>query len=921
MIPKDQTRDRSQYHQYQQHLSSSGSQSRFEPTRSYTAFQPSQGFHPSNPQGFHPNNPQGFHPNNPMFHQQGVLSVPSRGAMNFALNPTADVQLFKSSDTFSSTGTSQPPSLPSSKRSSGRSVETKNEETDLLREAASSHQLFTRRAISMHGKQKFNGSKQKDLSPTDASNKSRFAFARDAKSPSRDLSIHDRMFVPTRPNRSLNATPTLITTPTTSSPLTAPDLFSDTKISNSMDLIQEFQDFTLKERNSISKADLNPEEIDPDLKSPVEVREKRCFREYNRLSKKKILENASTEELRQFIREHRNVIETCVEDEEWKLVVELFRPMCALIVLINSKGVDFCIPVDTVDSVVSAWSNISEPEKGLEILEEVLKINGNASTTTVELLMKGMMRAKKTDIALEIFESSYPSTPRNDEMYRIALLANFSDWKEAKRLFEEMMGGNIRPSVVTYTVLINIFHKAGKWKLAIDIFDEMQLENVKPNATTFSLAISSCIRLNDRFRALDMLEKARESGIILNACIFTSAICACEKARDWKLALDFLGQMERGQIQTNEIPYNAAIATMRRAGRAEEAFHVFERMQQARVKPDTVTYNTLLSTCERSGEKQRALRLHREMQRAGVVPDTITMNSLISCCGRAGDWKMALKLFDSMKELGLKRDEITYTSAITACGKSGRWEKALALFGEMELLGLPRSVISYTATINACEKSRRWQEALEIFNLTKNDPSVTPNVQTYTTAISACAHGKRWREALSLLDEMTAAGLNPNQITYGMAIRACTSAGKWDSVAAILHVMKAEGIRHGTFSYSELVAACTSCGNYSRTIDLYMQMIEEGVTPNRRVFASVLTAASKTNQVQLVKQIVRKIEELGIRSFHHPCLSSSGDSSHSNMSRRGRGGGVNRTRFGNNKGGYRRGGGQARSGKRGYRRS
>jgi len=619
--------------------------------------------------------------------------------------------------------------------------------------------------------------------------------------------------------------------------------------------------------------------------------------------------------------EYTQAILLAKETNDIQTAIEVFNRLASL----NSGP----LPVPAIDATVSCWERSGNMDMGVKIIRDIIENKAAPRPLTCELIMSRLMKSGCSSSALEVFQmAGRAGTPRDEGMYRLALKAATDNWQTAMRLFEEMFAVGIEPSAETYSTMIQITYKQDQWRTVVQLFDEMHLANCEPNACSYKLAISACLRLYDTKKAKTLLERAVSSSVALTPAFFTATICAAEKAQNAPLALQLLtlmentlsstprspnvkpnesnnlkpnsnslksprtplskrsssprsqnrfGDGEHGHPLFNEIPYNATISALRRAGDLNGALKVLNRMKKLKVLPDTVTYNTLLAACERAGAKNKALQLFQQMQqeqktnpRAG--PDTITFNSLISCCGRAGDWKLGLSLLDDMKRGGYTPDEITFTSAITACGKANQWEKALALFGEMERIGLPCSVVSYTATISACERAGRWREALEVFASMKADPRVKANVLSYTTAIGACAQARRWKDALDLLEEMEVSGVMANQLTYAMAIRACVRANKIQKAVALGSRMESIGIRHGTLSFSELINAYAEGGDANKALSLYASMREQKISPNRRVFAAVLSAAQRIGRQDVIASVARDIKAMGIKGFHHPAI-------------------------------------------------
>ncbi len=109
----------------------------------------------------------------------------------------------------------------------------------------------------------------------------------------------------------------------------------------------------------------------------------------------------------------------------------------------------------------------------------------------------------------------------------------------------------------------------------------------------------------------------------------------------------------------------------------------------------------------------------------------------------------------------------TYCAAITAHEGAGRWKDALRLLAAMQKRDLAIDEHCLNAALAVCAAAG---EADVATRLLRRCPAlgVKPTTHHYTTVLSSYARAgqSRWHQALSLLDEMSARGVQKDAAVY-----------------------------------------------------------------------------------------------------------------------------------------------------------
>ncbi|KAK9277985.1 hypothetical protein L1049_027542 [Liquidambar formosana] len=187
--------------------------------------------------------------------------------------------------------------------------------------------------------------------------------------------------------------------------------------------------------------------------------------------------------------------------------------------------------------------------------------------------------------------------------------------KKARRVFDEMIGEGVLPSVATYNALIQVLCKKDSVENAILVFEEMVRKGYVPNSTTYVVVIRG--------------------------------LCHAEKMEK---AMEFLGRMKDDECEPNVQTYNVVIRYFCDAGDIEKGLDVFEKMSGGDCLPNLDTYNILISAMfvrKKSDDLLVAGKLLIEMVDRGFLPRKFTFNRVLNgllLTGNQGFAKEILRL-------------------------------------------------------------------------------------------------------------------------------------------------------------------------------------------------------------------------------------------------------------------------------------
>ncbi|KAL1642934.1 hypothetical protein SLS58_005176 [Diplodia intermedia] len=231
---------------------------------------------------------------------------------------------------------------------------------------------------------------------------------------------------------------------------------------------------------------------------------------------------------------------------------------------------------------------------------------------------KALSRRKTTD----------PPVP--PKLYNLALEALMANRlpEQAINVWNKMIENGIKPTIKTWTAMIDGCGKAKDTEGMEQIWVRMLNSGVQPDVYAWSARVSGMMRA----------ARFRQGFAVLD-----------EMAKIWTLAYkraQSAAKKQRTKVDTAELPakpstavLNGAITALAsRPPRRNENFlgPVLTWAKSLDIQPDVITYNSLISLSLRSGNTEEAMNLLQRMELVKVQPDVATFSIILNSIFRSG---------------------------------------------------------------------------------------------------------------------------------------------------------------------------------------------------------------------------------------------------------------------------------------------
>ncbi|CAN4086128.1 unnamed protein product [Withania somnifera] len=172
--------------------------------------------------------------------------------------------------------------------------------------------------------------------------------------------------------------------------------------------------------------------------------------------------------------------------------------------LFKMFGSKFKVDTISYNTLANGFCLIKRTPKAQELLKEMVERGLNPTITTYNIMLNGFFRAEQIREAWEFFLQMKKRKCDID-------VVTYTTMK-AQKLFKEMVGAGLFPSVATYNALIQVMCKKDSVENAILVFDEMLRKGYLPNATTYNVIIRVLCHVGKMDNAMEYRDKMKEDG-------------------------------------------------------------------------------------------------------------------------------------------------------------------------------------------------------------------------------------------------------------------------------------------------------------------------------------------------------------------------------------------------------------------------
>ncbi|OIW13897.1 hypothetical protein TanjilG_31786 [Lupinus angustifolius] len=565
-------------------------------------------------------------------------------------------------------------------------------------------------------------------------------------------------------------------------------------------------------------------------------------------------------------------------------------------------------------SILRSLELTDDVESALDSFDEKL------GPKEMTIILKEQRKWERVVRVFEWFKSHEDYVP-NVIHYNVVLraLGKAQQWDQLRLCWVEMAKNGVSPSNNTYSMLVDVYGKAGLVKESLLWIKHMRMRGYFPDEVTMSTVVKVLKDVGEFDRA-DKFFKDWCVGRVELDDLDLDSLTLDKNSRLMPISFKHFLSTELfktgGRIPASDImslsntenaprkprltsTYNTMIDLYGKAGRLKDAADVFADMLKSGVAADTITFNTMIFVCGSHGNLEEAESLLVKMEEKSISPDTKTYNILLSLYADAGNIDAALSCYRRIREAGLFPDVVTHRALLGALCANNMVQAVENLLNEMEkshvsvdehsLPGIVKMYLNEEAFDKANDFLQKFQlnrepssticaaiidvfaekgllaQAENIFYRERNTAGKTrDDVVEYNVMIKAYGKAKLYDEAVSLFKVMKNRGIWPDDCTYNSLIQMLSGAELLDQARALMVEMQEMGFKPHCQTFSAVIGCHAHLGQLSDAVSVYQEMLRAGVKPNEIVYGSLINGFAEHGSLDEALEYFHMMEESGL---------------------------------------------------------
>lgn len=319
---------------------------------------------------------------------------------------------------------------------------------------------------------------------------------------------------------------------------------------------------------------------------------------------------------------------------------------------------------------------------------------------------------------------------------------------------------------------------------------------------------------------------------LLKTCIATRSLTLGELAHQKILSL---GQQDNIDLSKRLINFYFSCHLY------DSAELVF-RTSVARSSSDVSLCNCLMAAYTKNSMFTEALELFEELLgNPRLTPDIYTYPNVLKACGEVGRVGYGEALHGHLVKTGCLSDVVVGSSAVSMYARCGRSQDAVRLFDEMPA----RDVACWNTVMSCYYQGGQTEKALGLFQRMK-DMGIEPSSVTFTTAIASCSRLLDLKRGKEIHQELDKRRFPLDGFVGSALLDMYGKCGDLEKAKEIFEQLP----RKTLISWNAMISGFSLTGDSSSCVRLWKRMNEEGIKPSLTTLSSILSAASRSSQLQ-----------------------------------------------------------------------
>ncbi|KAF3436674.1 hypothetical protein FNV43_RR19421 [Rhamnella rubrinervis] len=292
----------------------------------------------------------------------------------------------------------------------------------------------------------------------------------------------------------------------------------------------------------------------------------------------------------------------------------------------NRKGVDWSPEV--LGALIKSFCDEGLKSEALIIQTEMAKKGVFANAIVFNTLMDAFSKSNQIEEAEGLFaEMKFKGIKPTSATFNILMDAYSRRMQPeiVEKLLVEMQDTGLEPNAKSYTCLIGAYAKkkmiSGWHEKAYIAFENMQSEKLKPSIETYTALLDAFRRAGDTQTLMKIWKMMIKEKIEGTRVTFNTLLDGFSKQGHYTEARDVISEFGRIGLQPTVMTYNMLMNAYARGGQHSKLPQLLKEMATLSLKPDSITYTTMIYAYVRVRDFTKAFFYHKAMVKSRQMPD------------------------------------------------------------------------------------------------------------------------------------------------------------------------------------------------------------------------------------------------------------------------------------------------------------
>ncbi|KAK3231635.1 hypothetical protein Dsin_003516 [Dipteronia sinensis] len=257
-------------------------------------------------------------------------------------------------------------------------------------------------------------------------------------------------------------------------------------------------------------------------------------------------------------------------------------------------------------------------------------------------------------------------------------------FEDAERILQKMNDNGILPDILTATVLVHMYSKAGNLERAKEAFERLRSHGFQPDMKVYSSMIMAYVNANQAKSGEALMREMDSRDIKPSKEIYMALLRSFAQHGDISGAGRIATTMQFSGFQPTLESCTLLVEAYGKAGDPDQARSNFDYMINLGLKPDDRCTASMVAAYEKKNLLDKALNLLLQLEKDGFEPGAATYTVLVDWLGRLQLVDEAEQLLGKISEQGEAPPFNIQVSLCDMYARAGVEKKALQALGVLE---------------------------------------------------------------------------------------------------------------------------------------------------------------------------------------------------------------------------------------------